>query len=196
MVRSFCLRSGLACIALILLSGCLSTQPVTSPASADEKLRARNNAASLLYSLLGDEKNVSKLLIIKRDREELHRVIKHIASVCGEAHKNLAQWAKEDSTLNLHDTALPAGEKAARDSTAKARSSELLRTSGDEFEFKLLLTQTEALGYATHLAAVAATNEPQPQRARQFSVIRDQMRQLHGEAEALLKSQRTPPMRK
>jgi hypothetical protein len=191
MARSVCWKFGLACFALLLLSGCLTTPPAAAP--QDQKLRARDNAASLLYNLLGEEKNVSKLLIIKRDRDELHRVIKHIASVCGEAHKKLAELAKEDSSLNLRDLALPAGEKAARDSTAKARSSELLRVSGDEFEFKLLLTQIEALSYATHLAAVAATNEPQPQRAREFSVIRDQLRQLHGEAEVLLKSRRTPP---
>jgi hypothetical protein len=192
MTRSFCWKAGLACIALIL-SGCLSTPPAAAPTPANEKLRVRNNAASLLHHLLGDEKNVSKLLIIKRDRDELNRVIKHVASVCGDAHKKLAQLAKEDSSLNLDDTALPLGEKAARVSESEARGSELLHTSGDDLEFKLLLTQAEALAYATHLAKVAALNEPQPQRAREFSAIRDQMQQLHDEVIALLKAQRIPP---
>jgi len=194
MTRSFCWKGTLACVALTFFTGCLSTPPAAVP--QDEKLRARNNAASLLHTLLGDEKNVGKLLIIKRDREELHRVIKHVASVCDEAHKRLAQWAREDSSLNLRDTALPAAERAARDSASKAKSSELLRASGDEFEFNLLLTQVEALGYAVHLAQVAGANEPQPQRAREFFAIRDQMQQLRDEVLALLKSQRSPPVKK
>jgi hypothetical protein len=164
--------------------------------AANERLRTRNNAVSLLHDLLGDEKNVSKLLIIKRERDELHRVIKHVASVCGDAHKKLTQMAAEDSSLDLKDTALPPGEKAARASESEARGSELLHTSGDNLEFKLLLTQAEALAYATHLAKVAALNESQPQRAREFSIIRDQMQQLCDEVIALLKSQRTAPPKK
>lgn len=196
MTRSFFWKAGLACIALVLLSGCLSTRPAAAPESANEKLRVRNNAASLLYHLLGDEKNVSKLLIIKRDRDELDRVIKHVASVSGDAHKKLAQLAREDSSLDLNDTALPPGEKATRDSESKARGSELVHASGDDLEFKLLLTQAEALAYATHLAKVAALNEPHPQRAREFSAVRDQMQQLHDEVIALLKARRVPPPKK
>ena len=191
MVRSGGWKCACACFALIFLIGCLQTPPAALP--QEQRLLARNNAVSLLYSLLGDEKNVSKLLIIKRDREELNRVIKHIASVCGQIHSSLARMAKEDSSLNLRDTALPVGEAAARESASKARSSELLRASGDEFEFQLLLTQIEALGYAKHLGQVAAANEPHPQRAREFFAIRDQLQQLHDEALSLLKSRRTPP---
>lgn len=64
----------------LLYAGCASThKPSTAltvrqkPASL-EKLEARNNAASMLYDLLGDEKNVSKILIIKRNGKELGRL--------------------------------------------------------------------------------------------------------------------------
>jgi hypothetical protein len=161
--------------------------------SNTDKLRVRNNAASLLYDLLGEEKNVSKLLVIKRDRDELHRVIKHVSSASDEAHKAVGRLAKEDASLNLRDTGLPPGEKATRESESKARASELLHASGDDLEFKLLLTQAEALAYATHLAKVAALNETNPKVVREFSAVRDQMQQLYDEVVGLLKSRRTPP---
>ena len=60
----------------VLMSGCHSTQAPRAASTSGNEGR-RNNAASLLYDLLGDERNVSKLLIIKRDRRELVRVLKN-----------------------------------------------------------------------------------------------------------------------
>ena len=55
---------------------------------------------------------------------------------------------------------------ATRDAIASTKENELLGQTGDRFELTLLLTQTEALSYAWHLAAVASLNEPQPDCAR------------------------------
>ena len=153
-------------------------------------MEVRNNAASLLYDLLGDEKNVSKLLIIKRDRRELHDVIKNISATANAARKSIEKLAREDATLDLKASALPAGEKATRESTSKARAKELLQASGAEFEFKLLLTQAEALGYATHLAKVAAENESSPERAKAFAEISAQMQARHRDVLNLLDDSR------
>lgn len=168
----------LACAVGCQADGLSVTQP--------RGIAARNNAASLLYDLLGDEKNVSKLLIIKRDRQELHDVIKNISATADAARKSLEKLAREDATLDLKASALPPGEKAARESTSKARAKELLQASGAEFEFKLLLTQAEALGYATHLAKVAAENESSPDRAKVLSGISDQMQARHRDVVSLL----------
>jgi hypothetical protein len=173
----------LAALILMVALGCQT--PPSAPA-ASGTAHVRNNAASLLYDLLGDEKNVSKLLIIKRDRPELGNVIKEIAATAGAAHHRLEKLAREDPTLNLKDTALPPGEKATRDAIAKKRAGELLRASGADFELKLLLTQAEALGYAEALAKVAAENEPSPERAKVFTAIGRQMSALHGKVLALL----------
>ena len=43
------------------------TPPHPRPAEDKSKIEVRNNAASLLADLLGDEKNVSKILIIKHN---------------------------------------------------------------------------------------------------------------------------------
>jgi hypothetical protein len=163
--------------------GCRSTQ--THAASGNV---VRNNAASLLYDLLGDEKNVSKLLLIKRERRELHDVIRNISSTADAARKRLEKLAAEDATLTLKASALPPGEAATRASESKARGSELLHASGADFEFKLLLTQSEALAYAVHLAKVAAENESSPERARVFAEISAELNARHKEVVNLLRS--------
>jgi len=90
--------------------------------------------------------------------------------------------------LNLNNTALPPGEKAAREAESKARAGELLRASGAEFELKLLLAQAEALAYARHLAGVAADNETSPERAKVFADISARLQARHQEVLNLLRS--------
>jgi hypothetical protein len=177
-------------VILLCASGCESPGSKFSTSSSNEggtSVETRNNAASLLYDLLGDEKNVSKVLLIKRERRELHDVIKRVAETCGVARERLEQLAREDRTLNLKDTALPPGEKATRDAESKARAKQLLHASGADLEFELLLSQAEALGYAQYLALVAARNETTPARRETFLNISDLMKILHGEVTALLR---------
>jgi hypothetical protein len=64
-----------------------------------------------------------------------------------------------------------------------------LSQTGDEFELTLLLTQTEALSYAWHLAEVTAENEPQPDRARALAGVSEDMENLYHEVFAMLLSQ-------
>jgi hypothetical protein len=123
-----------------------------------------NHGYALLFDLLGDEKNVSKLLIIKRERSELKEVIKTISHTAGEAHKQLEKFGKADAKLNLKDKGLPAAETATRESIGKAKAKELLTDKGKDFELKLLLSQNEALSYGEHLALTAAAKETNPQR--------------------------------
>jgi len=156
------------------------------------KRQLRNNCCSLLYELLGDEKNVSKLLIIKGERPEVNRLIKDISSTAGAGAKKLEEIAKQDHKVRLNASGLPPGERAAREAISKTRTRELLLASGDDFELKLLLTQVEALGYASHLAKIAAKNEPQPDRAREFSGLSDEMQRLYSQVIALLSSRSSP----
>jgi hypothetical protein len=172
---------------IVLVAGCQSPQmPAREPASANNAIR--NNAASLLYELMGEEADLSKLLIIKRERDELDRVVKNISSSASAAHKTLARLAKEDPTLDLKHTDLPAGEKAVREAMSKRKGGELLKASGADFEFKLLLTQIEALAYAEQLARIAGLNESNPTQSRVFAEIATQMDQLHGEALSVLRA--------
>ncbi|HWN94421.1 MAG TPA: hypothetical protein VNT99_05275, partial [Methylomirabilota bacterium] len=130
--------------------------------------------------------------IIKRDRRELNEVIKRVSSTADDARKSLEKLAQEDATLNLKNKGLPPGEMATRESAAKAKGKELLHASGADFEFKLLLTQAEALGYAERLALVAAENEPRPGHAKVFANISSQLKARHQEVLILLRSPAVP----
>ncbi|HEY5298728.1 MAG TPA: hypothetical protein VIK59_12480 [Verrucomicrobiae bacterium] len=154
-----------------IFCGCAQVQnspPTVADGPDAKKIELCNNAASLLYGLLDEEKNVSKVLIFKGNSAALGQLIKAISKSAGDGEKQLAAMAKNDSALNLHALELPAGEKATRAAIAKTREHELLFSSGENFEFTLLLTQAEALSYGSHLAKIAAENCPPPVEAREF----------------------------
>jgi hypothetical protein len=147
----------------------------------------RNNALALLNDLLGDEKNVSKILIIKRNSEELKRLIKDISDTAGNGAKLLESFASRDSTIQLAATDLPPGEVAARKAISKLKERDLLHTKNAEFEFQLLLTQSEAMNYGAALAKVAAENETQPEHARALSTLSTRFKMLHDQVLTMLR---------
>ena len=121
----------------------------------------------MLFDLVGDERNVSKLLLIKHERPELGTLIKEISATSGQAYKQLEAFVKADPTLDVRSEILPATERQTRDRIGKDRAKELLKAKGKNLELSLLLTQNEALVYGSHLAAVLAASETVPAR-REF----------------------------
>lgn len=178
---------------LLAVSGCASRYQTSVPAGtlAVTKSQTLNNAASLLFDLLNDEKNVGKVLLIKHDREELHQLIKAISQTAGEAVKELERLAEQDSTLHLDRMNLPPGELAARAAEGKTKTGELLHASGTEFEFKLLLTQVQALGYGVHLAQVAAENSAPRHEREFFSGLSTDLDRLYEQSLALMRAPET-----
>jgi hypothetical protein len=175
-------------LAAFTLCGCQShpqaaaspdSTAVATPANKNVDIRIRNNSLALLNELLNEEKQVSMILIIKRESPELNRLIKDIAETAAEGAKRLQSMAKNDSGLALEKPDLPPGEQATRKAVAKTKQHLLLHSKDAEFEFQLLLTQTEALNYGAHLASVAAENEPQSDRARELSDLSARLTQLY-----------------
>ena len=166
-----------------LACGCRSRGPEVHPAlnsvsSAD--LQIRNNAASLLADLLNDEKNVSKIFVVKNANSQTKDLIKLIAATAKVHALDLEEMATNDPGLNLHELALPPGEKAARASEAKSTEHQLLFSSGPEFEFRLLLTQAQAQNYGQHLAAVAAEHSPGGEAVK-FRQMSESMNRLYAQ---------------
>src|SRR5579863_3237861 len=176
-------RSGfIFLLGVAVLSGCAHTRNAVDARPAkpmSEELVQRNNAASLLYDLLNDEKNVNKLLIIKRNSAELGHLIDAISSSSGDAQKRLDMLAKADPLMNLHALELPAGEVATRAAIAKTEEHELLFSSGENFQFQLLLTQADALSYGWHLAGICAADSSRPEEVREFTGIRLALEDLY-----------------
>lgn len=151
------------------------TPPPGSPAAQS----ARNNGYSLLYQLLDDEKDVSLLSLIKREHADVKGLIKQIATASGAGAKVIEQFAKEDRSINLHDTQLPPGETATRTAIGATKKKALLHNKGSDFELNLLLTQTEALNYGWHLAEVTSKNETEPNHARALAGLAAEMHNLY-----------------
>src|ERR1043166_7397066 len=98
----------------------------TAPRKTAADLRTRNNSLALLDDLLNDEKDVSKILIIKRNSDELGMLVKKISKTAGEGAELLKSLAKNAAGLNLTQTGLPPGEAAARKAISKTKEQILL----------------------------------------------------------------------
>ena len=170
-----------------VLNGCKSPK-ASPPSESNAAPTTRNNCYSLLHQLLDEQKDVSMLRFIKPEHTDLKKLVKRIATVSGTGATLLEKFARDDPSINLDDIRLPPGEVAARDAIASTKKKELLGQTGDTFELTLLLTQTEALSYAWHLAEVTGQNEPQPDRARALAGISEDMKNLYHEVFVLLLS--------
>jgi len=170
-----------------VLSGCQSPK-ARAPSGGSAAQSTRNNCYSLLHQLLNDQKNVSLLRFIKREQEDVKTLDKKIATNSATGAKLLEEFARHDPSLNLDDIRLPPGEAATREAIASTKKKELLGQTGNEFELTLLLTQTEALSYAWHLAKVAGQNESQPDRAIALAGVSKDMENLYHEVFTMLLS--------
>ena len=192
------LRNLVALLAVGGLWGCQSPgtttatperNATTTSSRRNHNSSTRDNALALLEDLLNDEKHLSLILIIKHDSRELHRLVKEISEAAGNGAKLLKSMAKKDPRPEPVALDLPLGEQATRDAIAKTKKHLLLHSKDAEFEFQLLLTQAEALSYGIHLAQVAAENEPQPARAREFSNLSAQLNRLYEQVLVMLRKQ-------
>jgi hypothetical protein len=167
-------RYGLPLILAVLAVGCRTMLPPSEVPTQAARPSSEHGYA-LLFDLLGDEKDVSKLRFIKRERADLNNLVKEISKVCGDAHKQLEVFGKADPALNLKDLGLPAAEMEARKAIGKTKEKALLTQKNKEFEVQLLLSQNEALTYGAHLAGVVAAAESNPQRNRFLAGLSQQL---------------------
>jgi hypothetical protein len=150
--------------------------------------QTRANSYSLLYQLLEQQRHVDKLLLVKMESGELKLLIKAIAAASATGAKRLEEFARHDATIRLDQTSLPPGETATRNAIANTKKKELLTPFNSSFELDLLLTQSEALSYAWHLAKVAAASEPNYRHARSLNDLSTEMKNLHGQVLLLMRS--------
>ena len=174
-------------LAACTLTGCQSPK-AGSPSGSSAARATRNNCYGLLHQLLDEQKDVSILRFIKPEHSDVKNLVKRIATASGTGARLLEEFARDDPSIRLDDIRLPPGELATRDAIASTKQKELLGQTGDTFELTLLLTQTEALSYAWHLAKVAGENEPQPDRARALAGVSKDMENFYREVFGLLLS--------
>ena len=178
-------------VAAIFFAGCQTQPRNASPALVNTNTvtshRATwSNGYALLYQLMSDEQNVSKLHYIKHEQPDVKELINNVATACGLAAKQLEQFDQEDGGADLKALDLPPGEQTTRDAIASTKKWDLLGHGGEHFELSLLLTQSEAMNYGWHLAEVAAKNDSRPERARFLKTLSEQMKVFYKDIYALL----------
>lgn len=166
-------------LVLVLFAGCATAPKTEPPKSEDGALAIRNQGYALLYKLMSDEKNLSKLLLIKKEQADLGELIKRISKTSGEVAERLEKFSKADGHLHLELDGLPVVEKEVRDSIGKTRAKELVTKSGQKFELRVLLTQSEALTYGAHLAAVLQQHESDEARRKFLAQALERLQELH-----------------
>lgn len=171
----------------VLLTASLGCASTGAPSRPREAPAASAHGYALLYEILGQERQVSKLLVIKEERQALETVIDAIAETCGTAYERLEGFAKEDPRLDLSDTGLPVEEVRTRQAIAGTRRDQLLAASGREFELQLLWTQNEALTYAAHLADTLARSDPDSARLAFVRALWKDLTRLQQDVQALLR---------
>jgi hypothetical protein len=161
------------------VGGCQSAGPASVPGAADPEVAARDEGYALLYSTLSEESDVDKVLIIKRPAAPVAELVKAIGQFSRESKAAIQALAKEDPRVNLEHQGLPELETKTRDSIGSDTSKQIIFHGGKDFEFRILLTQHEALNYVGHLAGVLAEREPRENRKRFLTQFVKQADALH-----------------
>lgn len=153
----------------------------------------QNEGYSLLYDLMSKQKDVDKLLFIKKEKPDVGTVIERIAATCTNAAQKMESFRTEDPSLNLEVKSLPSVEEATRASIESQRTSELLFSAGKDFEVHLLLSQAEGISYGAHLAKVLAEEEKHNGRKEYMMHLSKELQDLHKGVLEIISSRYAPP---
>jgi hypothetical protein len=178
-------------LAAIFLCGCQTRQVGNEPTVVNATKTARatwSNGYALLYQLMSDEQNVSKLHYFKHEQPDVKALVNRISAASADAAKQLEAYDKEDGGADLKDQDLPPGEQTTRDAIASTKKWDLLGHAGEHFELSLLLTQSEAMNYGWHLAEVASKKDSRPERAKYLHELAEQMKGFYQDIYLLLLS--------
>ena len=178
-------RLGLV-IGLLLLVACGSGPDQVSDGNGDggrgEGTLRMNVALShgygRLHELMGQLREVDKILWNKGPSDPVRQLLKDIATTAEDAHKRIGELVKDDPAIDLDAVVSAELEEATRDAIASTTRNELLTSSGRTFELRMLVSQLESMRYGSHLAGqVAAADEQENRRAY--------VEQLSGQLESL-----------
>src|SRR5436190_773409 len=101
-------------VAFMVGGGCQLPQ-TSLAAAAPKREQVLLNCYSLLHNLLGQQKDVDKLLLVKLESAEINRLFKTIASASETGAKKLEQFVARDGSIRLDQLSLPPGETETRD---------------------------------------------------------------------------------
>jgi hypothetical protein len=158
--------------------GCTSTVKPIDPGVAGERTEL-DRGYSTLASLLGDERQVHKILPLKSEGLEVKLLTQEIAAASALADDALKGLVALDPPVNLDQpTDLPMIEQAARDSIRMETTLDLL-FSDDSFETRLLLSQGQALRYGQFIAVRLKQADPNTERQKWLDDLAKEYERLY-----------------
>jgi hypothetical protein len=169
-----------------IMTGCDGSARADRALGEESAMVTLNHGYALLYATISDDADVDKVLIIKSPSMETKEIIKAIGELCRSAKGMLETLAKETPALVFADQGLPQSEMRTRKAISSATSKQILFSGGKELEFRLLLTQHEALNYITHLAGELRDQEPRDSRKRYLAKLAKDAAALHDRVLAAL----------
>ena len=170
------------------LIGCSGPRAGSLPTSASDALE-RSAGLTLLRDVLARNARVDGILMFKTVDPPVKTLIGDIASSCSRLRDRLDDWARVEDAVDLEATGLPAVEARARALREEWMTRTLLGSSGMEFQLNLLVSQVQALGYASALAEAAAEREPKAARAEDLRHMARTLQDLASRVEASLAAQ-------
>ena len=176
-----------------LVAACDSGSSAGSHDAPEIAALQHDHGYALLYATIKDESEVDKVLVIKSPSAPVKEVIKSIGEFSRNTKASIESLAKENPPLAIKDQGLPAAETKARAAISSATSKQILLHGGKELEFRLLLTQHEALNYITYLSRTLAEAEPTPNRKQFLENVSKDATALHDQVLALMKTPYTGP---
>ena len=152
---------GYVILIVIALTGCSSTPK--PPSENGGMFRERNEGFSLLYKLMSDESKVGGIFIIKSASEPVKGLVKEIGAACDGAKKQMDGFPELNNRIEYDVPDLPKLEQESRDLEAKADTKDLLTSTGNTFQLRLVFTQAQAMAYAKNLCDALIADEDDPQ---------------------------------
>jgi hypothetical protein len=172
----------LACA--LALAGCASTP--APPSANGGMFRRQNEGYGLLYKLMSDDSDVSKIVIFTRADDSVVNLIREIASACQAAKKQMDEFPKSDNRIEYDEPDLPYIEAKGRKQQASDDEDALLTSSGKEFEVRLIVSQAQATDYAVQLSKALEENEADPGRKAFLTKVSKQFAECHARLMNLL----------
>jgi len=163
----------------VLLSGCQGTMKRGSLEPSGSPTIALAHGYGLLYSTISDESKVDQILILKNPEGSVAELLTAIGEFSRAAKAQLEHFAKRDPSIVLDDAGLPEVEVRTRASISADTSRQIVFSGGKNFEFRILLTQHEALNYISHLATTLSEQDTVEVRKEYFARLAVDAGALH-----------------
>jgi hypothetical protein len=116
----------------LFLAACQSSAHAGSGGAADAATIARDQGYALLYSTIGEECDIDKVLIIKHPAPPVADLIKAIGQFSRDAKATLQALAKEEPAVALDNQGLPEVETKTREAISSTTSKQILFHGGKD----------------------------------------------------------------